>query len=187
MKLIVGLGNPGKEYVTTRHNAGFLALDAFCEDEDGAWKKDEKRKAEICKLTIGDEDVVLAKPTTFMNNSGEAVAALTSFYKVKTEEILVVHDELDIEPGQIRFKAQGGDAGHNGVSSILERLGTDKIARLRLGIGRPSGDNRQPTTDYVLGELSPEDAPNVLDTSSAMRDWIEGGLEKAMNKWNQKS
>ncbi len=184
MKLIIGLGNPGAEYDGTRHNVGFMTVDAFAMDEDGAWKKDEKRKAEICKLEIDGTDVILAKPTTFMNLSGDAAQALASFYKVGLEDILVVHDEMDLPPGRLQFKVGGGDAGNNGVASIIERLGTEDFARFRIGIGRP--DSRQPSPDYVLAKLSPEDAPNALDTTSAMRDWIEGGTEKASNKWNRR-
>ena len=184
MKLIIGLGNTGKEYDGTRHNLGFEAVDAFVTDEEGAWKMDAKRKAEVCKLGVSEMDVVLAKPTTFMNLSGDAVQALASFYKVGPEDLLVVHDEMDLPPGRIQFKMGGGDAGHNGVTSIIERLGTDAFARLRIGIGRP--DNQQPTPDYVLDQLSPEDAPNAIDTTSAMRDWIEGGTDKASNKWNRR-
>ena len=184
MKLIIGLGNTGKEYDGTRHNLGFEVVDAFVTDEEGAWKMDTKRKADVCKLDVGGADVVLAKPTTFMNLSGDAVQALASFYKVGPGDILIVHDEMDLPPGRIQFKMGGGDAGHNGVTSIIERLGTDAFARLRIGIGRPP-DSRQPTPDFVLNKLSPEDAPNAIDTTSAMRDWIEGGTNKAMNRWNR--
>lgn len=174
MKLIIGLGNPGKKYQGTRHNLGFVALDALAQEEDGAWKNDEKRNAETCQITIGDEKIILAKPTTFMNASGDAAQALASFYKINHEDILIVHDELDLEPGRIQLKPEGGrDAGHNGVASVQERLGTKAIARLRLGIGRPENPN-QPTNDYVLGPLSTEYAPNTLDVVSKIRDWIEG-------------
>lgn len=183
MKLIIGLGNPGKEYVNTRHNVGWMTVDAFATEEDGAWKKDAKRNAEICKLDVEDTDVVFAKPMTFMNLSGDAVQALVSFYKVGMDDVLIVHDEMDLPPGKIQFKQGGGDAGHNGVASIIERLGTDAFARLRIGIGRPE-DPHIPNADYVLGELSPDHAPNAIDTTAAMRDWIEGGVKTAMNRWN---
>ena len=186
MKLILGLGNPGAEYTNTRHNAGFVAVDAFAASVEGAWTHDAKRKAEVCKYTVDGDAVLLAKPDTFMNLSGDAAQSLVSFYKVALEDVLIVHDELDLPPGRIQFKSEGGDAGHNGVASILERLGTEKIARLRIGIGRPAGDISTPTADYVLGALSTEDAPNALDTIAAMRDWIESGVEKAMNRWNKR-
>jgi PTH1 family peptidyl-tRNA hydrolase len=186
MKLIIGLGNPGKEYELTRHNAGFLAVNALAVSEDGVWKNDDKRKAEVCKIEVNGESVILAKPTTFMNASGEAVQALLSFYKVPLEDLLIVHDEMDVAPQQLRFKQGGGDAGHNGLTSIMESLGTDNFVRLRLGIGRPLGEHRPPTSDYVLGPLSPKDDLNILDVVAGMRDWIESGTEKAMNRWNQK-
>jgi PTH1 family peptidyl-tRNA hydrolase len=174
MKLIIGLGNPGKKYRGTRHNLGFIAVDAFAKQEGGVWKKDEKRKAETCQVTVGEEKVILAKPTTFMNLSGEAATALLSFYKVSIENLLIVHDELDLAPGRIQLKPAGSRAaGHNGVASIQERLSTKEIPRLRLGIGRPEPD-QEPIESYVLGPLSTEHPPNVLDITSKMRDWIEG-------------
>lgn len=184
MKLILGLGNPGTEYDNTRHNVGFAAVDAFATEEDGVWKMDAKRKAETCKLQIGEETVILAKPTTFMNLSGEAATLLASFYKVSPADMLVIHDEMDIPPGTLRFKADGGAAGHNGVTSILERMGTDKIARFRIGIGHPEQEAME-GKDHVLSQLSPQEAPNALDVIAGMRDWIEGGTEKAMNIWNR--
>lgn len=175
MKLIIGLGNPGKKYEGTRHNLGFVAVDTLAAEESGVWKTDAKRKAETCQVTIGHEKVILAKPTTFMNLSGEAATALLSFYKLTPEDLLIVHDEMDLEPGRIQLKPAGsGPAGHNGVASIQEQLGTKQIARLRLGIGRPEHAT-QPTEDYVLGPLSTEIAFNPLDISSKMRDWILKG------------
>jgi PTH1 family peptidyl-tRNA hydrolase len=184
MKLIIGLGNPGAEYDNTRHNVGFAAVDAFAAEEDGVWKKDAKRKAETCTLKMGEETVILAKPTTFMNLSGEAASALASFYKVSPADILVIHDEMDLDPGVLRFKADGGAAGHNGIISIQEQTGTDKFARLRIGIGHPKQMARE-GKDHVLSQLSPQETPNALDVIAGMRDWIEEGTEKAMNKWNR--
>lgn len=184
MKLLIGLGNPGSEYANTRHNAGFLAVDALARETDGAWETDGKRQAEVSKLHINDETVILAKPTTFMNVSGDAVQALASFYKASPNEIIVVHDEMDLPAGRIQIKLGGGDAGHNGIASIIERLGTDAFARLRIGIGRPT-DPHIPGADYVLEKLSPKNDLVPLDTTAAMRDWIEGGMEKAMNRWNR--
>jgi PTH1 family peptidyl-tRNA hydrolase len=183
MKLIIGLGNPGKEYEATRHNAGFIAVDAFAKEVDADWKTDAKRKAIIATATINSEKVILAKPQTFMNLSGDAAATLVSFYKVAPRDILLVHDEMDIEPGRIQFKDGGSAAGHNGVASVYERLGTQEIQRLRIGIGRPPvGQMRG--EDWVLSQMSPLDAPKPLDTTSGMRDWIEGGIAKASGKWN---
>ncbi len=183
MKLIIGLGNPGKEYEATRHNAGFMAVDALAKEMDAGWKADAKRKAIVASATVNGEKVVLAKPQTFMNLSGDAAAALVSFYKVDPRDILLVHDEMDIEPGRIQFKDGGSAAGHNGVASVYERLGTQDIQRLRIGIGRPPvGQMRG--EDWVLSALSPQDAPKALDMTSRMRDWIEGGIATASGKWN---
>jgi len=182
MKLIIGLGNPGKKYEATRHNAGFMAVDAFAEELDAAWKKDVKRKAFVATATVGSEKVILAKPQTFMNNSGEAAAALVSFYKADPRGILLVHDDMDLPPGRIQFKDGGSAAGHNGVASVYERLGTTGIQRLRIGIGHP--EEQIPAEDWVLRALSTHDAPNALDIVSGMRDWIEGGLVKARDRWN---
>lgn len=183
MKLIVGLGNPGKEYEGTRHNAGFLAVDAFADQLGAAWADDTKRKAETTKALLGSETILLAKPTTYMNRSGEALQMLVSFYKIAPQDLLVVHDDMDLEPGRMQFKRDGGAAGHHGVQDILERLGTDRVNRLRIGIGRPE-QAQIPSEDWVLGKLSTEQSPNLLDTSFAMRDWIEEGVETAANRWN---
>ena len=174
MKLILGLGNPGTHYERTRHNLGFLAVDALAAQEGGAWKTDTKRHAQTCDLTIGTERILLAKPTTFMNLSGDAAAALTAFYKIPPGDMLIVHDEMDLEPGRLQLKPDGaGSAGHNGVASILERLGTKHIARLRIGIGRPE-HAQQPTEDFVLGALSTDYPLKPLDIAAKVRDWIEG-------------
>lgn len=184
MKLIIGLGNPGREYESTRHNAGFMALDAVSAEIDAKWKSDAKRKSLIGIADVEGEKVILAKPQTFMNLSGEAATALVAFYKVDLKDVLLVHDEMDLDPGRIQFKIGGSPAGHNGVSSVYERLGTKEIQRLRIGVGRPQG--RASAEDWVLSEMSTEDAPNALDISAAMRDWIEHGIVTASERWNKR-
>ena len=162
IKLIVGLGNPGQEYEQTRHNVGFWLLDEL------AWKwkvnfKDEKKfYGEVARATTPDGDVWLLKPMTFMNRSGQAVAALAQFYKIKPEEILVVHDELDIPCGRIKFKLGGGNGGHNGLKDIQARLGTPNFYRLRLGIDHP-GD-RNLVIGYVLNKPSAEHRQQIDDS-----------------------
>ena len=152
IKLIVGLGNPGQEYEQTRHNVGFWLLDEL------AWKwkvnfKDEKKfYGEVARATTPDGDVWLLKPMTFMNRSGQAVAALAQFYKIKPEEILVVHDELDIPCGRIKFKLGGGNGGHNGLKDIQAKLGTPQFYRLRLGIGHPG--EKHLVVGFVLNKPS---------------------------------
>lgn len=183
MKLIIGLGNPGKKYEPTRHNVGFRIIDRVAPELN--WKTDEKHQALTAKGEVEGTAVLLAKPTTFMNNSGAAVQALAAYYKVATDGILVIHDEMDLSPGRIAFIAKGGAAGHNGIADIQERLGSKEIARLRIGIGRPLPPI--PTEDWVLQKPGAEkDSLQDAETRAieAVRDWIKNGLLKAMNKWN---
>ncbi|MDO4227195.1 aminoacyl-tRNA hydrolase [Neisseria sp.] len=155
IKLIVGLGNPGAEYAQTRHNAGFWFIDELAWAWKAVLKEEKKFFGETARVSRPEGDVWLLKPNTFMNRSGQAVAALASFYKIKPEEILVVHDELDIPCGRIRFKLGGGNGGHNGLKDIQARLGTPNFYRLRLGIDHP-GD-RNLVVGYVLNKPSAED------------------------------
>lgn len=182
MKLLIGLGNPGKEYVNTRHNAGFLAVDELV--KDAAWTKDALHKAEVAKLTVDGQSVIVAKPQTFMNLSGETVRGLASYYKVAMEDILIVQDEMDLEPGMLAFIAKGGAAGHNGIISIQEAMGTDSIARLRIGVGRPTPPIAK--EDWVLGKIDEASQETTKRAALAMNDWITNGLEKAMNEWNRR-
>jgi len=182
MKLIVGLGNPGKKYEGTRHNVGFFAVDAFAKEEGATWKDETARKSMIAPCIIGETKVLLAKPKTYMNLSGDAVQAISSFYKIDAKDILIIQDEMDFDEGRLQFKSSGGPAGHNGIKSIQERLGTQEIARLRIGIGKPTPPME--ASDWVLGKLSSNDAFNTLDITSGMRDWIVYGTEYAASHWN---
>ncbi|MBI2447936.1 aminoacyl-tRNA hydrolase [Candidatus Microgenomates bacterium] len=166
MKLIVGLGNPGKEYEKTRHNAGFIAIADFrsqiadCEE----FSFEGKFNAEIAQGIFDGEKIILAKPMTFMNNSGEAVKKIADFYKIAPEDITVIHDDLDIPFGEVRVKNDGSSAGHNGVQSIIDNLGTEVFRRVRIGIGRPMGDI--PADKYVLQSFSEEEQaklPEILE------------------------
>lgn len=182
MKLIVGLGNPGKEYDGTRHNIGFAVLDVLA---TAPYKKEVKFKSAISELRLGDEKVLLVKPITFMNLSGEAVQALKSFYKLEDADILVIHDEMDFAPGTFQFSVGSGPAGHNGVESIQERLGTKNVARLRIGIGRPAGGTKE---DFVLTKFGTEESKLMKEalkkTTEAAKMWMKEGLTKTMNVWN---
>jgi len=182
MKLIVGLGNPGKEYEGTRHNIGFRLLDALAE---APFKNEAKFKSDISELRLGSEKVILAKPTTFMNNSGEAVQALKAFYKLEDGDILVIQDEMYYAPGVFAFATNSGPAGHNGISSIQERLGTKETPRLRIGIGRPSVGTKE---DFVLTKFSKDEESKIYarqdDMLQAAKDWVSQGLTKTMNVWN---
>lgn len=154
IKMIVGLGNPGSEYEQTRHNAGFWFIDELAWQYKATLKEEKKFFGSVARISISGSDLWLLKPSTFMNRSGQAVAALAQFYKIKPEEILVVHDELDIPCGRIKFKLGGGNGGHNGLKDIQARLGTPDFYRLRLGIDHP-GD-RNLVVGYVLNKPSPE-------------------------------
>ena len=159
MKLIVGLGNPSKEYEQTRHNAGFWFIDELAWQWKVSLKEDKKYFGEVARVNRAEGDVWLLKPLTFMNLSGKAVGALAQFYKIKPEEILVVHDELDIPCGRIRLKRGGGNGGHNGLKDIQAKLGTADFYRLRLGIDHP-GDKAL-VSAYVLNKPSAEDKQKI--------------------------
>ncbi|MFC1626899.1 aminoacyl-tRNA hydrolase, partial [Patescibacteria group bacterium] len=157
MKLIVGLGNPGKKYDGTRHNIGFAVVDRVCEtlfSTKPIWNKDASKTAIIIK----HKDYIFAKPTTFMNVSGNAVQALSSFYKIKPVDIWIIHDEIDLPLGTIRIRTSGGSAGHNGVQSIIDRLGTDAFVRFRLGVGN---SERSDTVDHVLSRFDGDEKDMV--------------------------
>lgn len=187
MKLIVGLGNPGKDYDKTRHNIGWELLQAFAEHHraDG-FKKNRALKAEITDIRIGSERVFLAFPTTFMNLSGQAVQAIASFYKIPVDNILILQDEMDVEVGKAKFTAKGGAAGHNGITSIQQSLATNEIARFRIGVNRPTGQIK--VEDYVLQRFSPEDEQQLNKRANtfieALDSWVNEGLTKAMSSWN---
>ncbi len=183
MKLITGLGNPGQDYAHTRHNAGWLALDALATDLTASFSKDTKHQSETAKAQLGTDTILLAKPTTFMNRSGEAVQSLMAYYKIKPEDILILQDEMDIAPGAFKFTLVGGTGGHNGIASIFDTLGLKQLARMRIGIGRP--DKLIPSEDYALQKI--DDATQELchQLVAPLKDWIEHGLAKAMNTWNK--
>ncbi len=152
MKLIVGLGNPGPKYEATRHNIGFILVDAIHDAYGRNWRA--KFQGEEEKLSIAGEDVILLKPQTFMNLSGQSVGAAAQFYKIRPEDILVIHDELDLAPGQVKLKKGGGHAGHNGLRSIIAQIGAD-FERMRVGIGHP-GEKSQ-VSNYVLHDFAKSD------------------------------
>ena len=173
IRLVVGLGNPGPSYADTRHNAGQWFLQALAHQHGVRLQADKRFFGETARFAALQGDVCLLFPTTFMNRSGLAVAALAQFYKIKPEEILVVHDELDLAPGQLRLKLGGGSAGHNGIKSIAAQLGTPQFWRARLGIGHPRtlGLN-QAVADFVLHRPSASDQADI--------ELAVGALQKAM-------
>lgn len=184
LSLIVGLGNPGAQYDPTRHNAGFWFLDEIARQAGASFRIETKFHGEVAKMTLACSSVWLLKPTTFMNRSGQAVAALANYYKVAPEEILVAHDELDLPPGQLRLKQGGGHAGHNGLRDIISHLGKS-YHRLRIGIGRPEISGR-PVADYVLGSPGKQDRQQIddaIDDATRSIDlMVKGEMAKAMNR-----
>lgn len=188
MILVVGLGNPGAKYAGTRHNAGFLVVDRLVGAAGGQWR--EKFSGRFAQIEVGGERVVALEPLTFMNESGRSVQPAMAFFKLTSESLLVVHDELDLDFGELRLKLGGGDAGHRGLKSITTQLGGPSYARLRVGIGRPRADFRGSQADYVLEGFAPEERAHldgVLDRAvDAVRLVIERGLTAAMNVTNQK-
>jgi PTH1 family peptidyl-tRNA hydrolase len=190
--LVVGLGNPGREYRKTRHNVGFMLLDQLAGKLNAHFTRFQSR-ALVAKATYtplkpgsGEYKIILAKPQTFMNLSGQSVQGLVHFYKLPLTNLLVAHDDLDLPPGTIRIRPDGGSAGQKGMTSILDRLGTDDFPRLRLGIGRPPGQMQAP--DYVLQEFSTADLTIISETLNraveAVLTFIAEGLEATMNKYN---
>jgi len=190
-KLVVGLGNPGREYADTRHNVGFAVLDRLADQRDCSFRNRWKFSAGVTEFTLNGEKVVLVKPRTYMNRSGGAVAALLNWLKIVPAEMLVVADDADLPLGQIRLRASGGSGGHNGLRSIIESLGgNEEFARLRVGIGRtaPLGTD---ITGHVLGKFAaPErDAAEqaVATAVEAIESCLRDGVEDAMNRFNRKS
>ena len=157
MKLIVGLGNPGKEFEITRHNAGWLTLDRFATAEKLSSKKSSKLQAEIFDYKVGRNKVVLAKPQTFMNNSGISVNIMRNFFRVATKDIVVVHDDKDIPVGEIRVQTNRGAAGHNGVKSIIEHIGTQDFTRIRIGVGPIEKGKIEEISNFVLNKFTKEE------------------------------
>jgi peptidyl-tRNA hydrolase, PTH1 family len=167
------LGNPGRSYQRTRHNVGFLVADELARRHGGSWRK--RKKAEAALITLGFQDVTLLKPTTFMNNSGPALAGH------RAEDLIVIHDDLDLPEGDVRVKVGGGAGGHNGLRSVIGRCGPDFV-RVRLGVGRPPPGRG--VTDYVLGKMSSSVRDAVPRAADAVEAAVEDGPEAAMNRFN---
>ena len=193
--LVVGLGNPGPTYANTRHNVGFFVVDEIADRGRVSFSAPRGMHADVATTRLGNtgfgavgeaEKIVLAKPRTFMNESGRAVKALAAFHKVPLDQIVVIHDELDIDPGQLRLKSGGGDNGHNGLKSIRAHCGSGDFVRVRFGIGRPPG--RQPAADYVLAPMPAKVRTEVEIESARVVDAIEvliqQGLGAAQNSYN---
>ena len=187
MKLVVGLGNPGKKYDWTRHNLGWLALNEFAAGHDATWEEHHKAKAWTAKISIGDEQVLLVKPLTFMNTSGQAVRALVDFYKLQPSDVIVVHDEFDLALGKMKIVEDASAGGHNGVRDVLTVLGTQKVTRLRLGIGSGKA-SRIPRERFVLQPFSFFEKRSIKkwlpEISDAIDCLIQQDATTCMNKFN---
>jgi len=202
MKLIVGLGNPGEKYEKTRHNLGFMIVDRFLKDfeqiKDTSWENSAKFKSDIAQIDWQPkhskmEKVILTQPKTFMNNSGMAVKIIADFYKIAPEDIWVINDDIDLPLGAMKIRFGGASAGHRGIESIIEQLGTDKFWRFRMGIGekRELNDSRIKNVDnFVLGVFSGAEKGKLKDLikrgAMAIEMSLEDGMEAAMNRFNTK-
>lgn len=182
IKLIVGLGNPGQEYAQTRHNVGFWFLDALAQDCYATFKLEKKFKAEVVQVNFKGHNVWLVKPTTYMNLSGEAVQSIAHFYKIHANEILAVHDELDLPPGVARIKRDGGHAGNNGLKSLIAHLQSKQFYRLRIGIGKPARQG----VEHVLSKPKAEEKKLIDDAITralhTLGALVNGDIEQAMHQ-----
>lgn len=187
MKLLVGLGNPGRQHLVNRHNLGFLVVEAWALLKGEEFRKEEFRSL-VAKVKLGSEDILVMKPQTFMNRSGDAVAEAMQFYKIAIEDMIVVHDELDIPPKTFRIKKGGGHGGHNGLRSIMH-MG-DLFLRFRMGVGRPDHPGID-VADYVLGNLDKSELDywesEMKNVCDAIDLCLQGNSQIAMNRFNRKS
>ncbi len=186
MKLIIGLGNIGNEYQNTRHNVGFMAVDYFA-DKNKLEFKNTKLKAMISKGKIANEDVIIAKPTTYMNLSGEALSLIMKFYQINIKDVLVIYDDLDLDTGKIRIRKSGSAGGQNGMKNIIQHTKTENIARIRIGISK---NPLIPTKDYVLGKFTQNELqainPALSTIELIIHDFITKDVDYIMNRYNKK-
>ena len=185
MKLIAGLGNIGEKYTWTRHNVGFMVVDKWAINQNIKFKENKKLQCYITKFKRGADDIILIKPTTYMNLSGSALSAVMSYYKIATEDLLVVFDDLSIELGKIRFRPNGSDGGHNGIKSIIKSLNTSEFARLKIGIGPQPPI---PAEEFVLQNFYKSQLENlkpVLKTAvEGIEFYLDEGMQKTQNFYN---
>ncbi len=182
--LVVGLGNPGKEHARDRHNVGWLVVDELARRHDGSFKS--KFSGQLAEIRVDGLKLALLKPVTYMNLSGNSLGAAARFFKLPVEQIAVVHDEVDLEPGRIQVRLGGGLAGHNGLRSIRQALGSAEFLRVRVGVGRPGRGDRRPVADYVLSSFAPEeDAEGLVSRAAdAVEALANEGLEVAQRRFN---
>ena len=183
MKLIIGLGNFEAKYNFTRHNVGFIAVDLFAVLNNQTFKQEKKFKAMVSKFKLNEEDVVLAKPLTYMNLSGEAVIALMNFYKLKPEDLLIIYDDISLDLGRVRFRDSGSDGGHNGIKSIISHIKSRDFPRLKIGIGPQPGI---PSEAFVLQNFSQDELIKLKEVlkKPLIEDYLKYGMEKVQNDYN---
>ena len=182
--LVVGLGNPGREYERTRHNAGWLVLEELARRRGGSWRT--KFSGSLAEVRLGDARLALLKPETYMNESGRSVGAGARFFKVEPEQLLVVHDDVDLAPDRLQARRGGGLAGHNGLRSLAQHLGSQDFLRLRIGVGRPGRGDPRSVSDWVLSPFEPEEDVDALVARSAdaVETIVNEGLETAQARFN---
>jgi len=182
--LVVGLGNPGRQYERTRHNLGWLVVDELVRRQEGSWRS--KFSGMLSETRLGDLRLALLKPETYMNESGRSVAAAMRFFKVEPESLLVVHDDVDLEAGRLQARRGGGLAGHNGLRSLAQHLGTQDFVRLRIGVGRPGRGDPRSVSDRVLSGFEPEDDVQALvaRAADAAETIVRDGLDAAQAQFN---
>ncbi len=182
--LIAGLGNPGRQYERTRHNLGWLVLDELARRLDGSWRS--KFSGSLAETRLDGSRIALLKPETYMNDSGRSAAAAVRFFKVEPESLLIVHDDVDLEPGRLQARRGGGLAGHNGLRSLAQYLGTQEFLRLRIGVGRPARGDPRSVSDWVLSGFDPEDDVEALVSraADAAETIVRDGLEAAQARFN---
>jgi len=182
--LIAGLGNPGSEHAADRHNVGWMVVDELARRHGGSFKG--KFRGKLSELRIGESRVALLKPETYMNDSGSSIQAAVTFFKVPLDRLLVVHDDVDLPPARLQARLGGGLAGHNGLRSIAQRLGSQEFLRLRIGVGRPERGDPRPVSDYVLSSFAPEDDAESIVTraADAVACLLAEGLEETQRRFN---
>lgn len=183
MKLIVGLGNFDDKYLFTRHNVGFMLVDFFVKLNNQTFKIEKKLKSAIAKFNYNNENIIVIKPLTYMNLSGESVIAVMNFYKIEAKDILIIYDDISIDLGNIRFRSTGSDGGHNGIKSVIKHLGTKNFDRLKIGIGPQPNI---PSEAFVLQNFTEEELIKIKEIlkKSTIEDYLKEGIEKAQNLYN---
>jgi peptidyl-tRNA hydrolase, PTH1 family len=184
--LVVGLGNPGREYATTRHNVGFMVADELAQRHGGSWRS--KFSGEVADVRLDDARLALLKPQTYMNESGRSAAAAARFYKMDAADVLAVHDEVDLDVGRMQARLGGGLAGHNGLRSVASALGTPEFLRLRIGVGRPERGDPRPVADWVLSPFAAAvDVGGLVSRAAdAVEVLVRDGLEEAQQRFNER-